>query len=30
MKVLILLVVPLFGGLFSLWQKNEEPDLDQQ
>jgi hypothetical protein len=32
MKFLIasLLVVPLIGGIFSRWQKEEEPDLDQQ
>ena len=32
MKFLIasLLVVPLIGGIFSRWQKKEEPDLDQQ
>jgi hypothetical protein len=25
-----LLVVPLIAGIFSRWQKKEEPDLDQQ
>jgi regulator of RNase E activity RraB len=32
MKLLLasLLVVPLIGGIFSRWQKKEEPDLDQQ
>jgi regulator of RNase E activity RraB len=32
MKLLVpgLLVVALVGGIFSRWQKKEEPDLDQQ
>jgi hypothetical protein len=28
--VITLLVVPVFGGIFSRWQRKEEPDLDQQ
>src|SRR6476661_152524 len=32
MKLLIasLLVVPLIAGIFSRWQKKDQPDLDQQ
>ena len=32
MKLLLIafLLVPLLGGIFSRWQKKEEPDLDQQ
>jgi len=32
MKLLVagLLIIPLIGGIFSRWQKKDEPDLDQQ